>query len=326
MVKALLEAQGQHKYELLPMCRFTESKAARRFTKEYPSLPLRSWQEHSQEDLEACFQGCFGVFVQTDTYAFPLKTRKEWTRSEIELAHRILRAAQKCKVQHITYSSLPSIFDATNGAHNIRHFEAKNHIAKLFKESDIPTTIVSSGPFFTNIFTPQYSYYSGDTFILSTPANPQKLCGWVDPSQDIGQVVRTAFERGLTDEEIKVCGPQISFADLARTFTCVTGFKARYVQCSAEEFKARVCEDSAFQEDLDALGQWLASMPGDKSLYGTEGKASIVKCEKELGVKFSNWEEYLRRAKWLRPTKQVEFEKSVMKPPTIKVSIKVRAT
>lgn len=334
MVKSLLSANdGLVTYEVVPMSRFADSKAARRFRQEYPDIVLKTWQEDSLDDLISCFSGCHGVFAQTDTYAFPLQSRRDWTDSEISLGQLIICAAEVCNVKHIVYSSLPSVFNASNGAHNIRHFEAKHHISSMFEESSIASTRINSGPFFTNIFTPQFSFYSGDTFILSTPANPQKTCGWVDPSVDIGALVLSVLSSQVAKENrsFDISGKQLSFAELARTFSSVTGFKARYVQCTIEEWVDRVCvppsselaATSVFRQDLEALGEWLATMPSHKSVYGTVEADEVKRSERLMQVKCSSWEAYLRRAKWLQPTKQMQFEKASSSSKTSRMSVRI---
>jgi hypothetical protein len=207
----------------------------------------------------------------------------------------------------VIYPTFPSIFNASNGRINIRRFETKYQVSLDIKSSSIPSTILCPGPFYTDFQTPQYAYWEGERVIFSTPAAPSNKMGFTDPGHDIGWFARAAFDKGpdfMEGEEVPVCGELISYSDLAENFTCVTGIKAEYLQCTVEEFEARFEDYSEpDRKDLGGLGKWLAIAPSDMSCYGTIPMDRSFRAESGSRVKALTWEKFLERTRWGGPAR-----------------------
>jgi hypothetical protein len=141
--------------------------------------------------------------------------------------------------------------------------------------------------------------------IFSTPASPDKKMGFADPGHDIGWFTRAAFKKGpefMKQQYVPVCGQSISYDDLALRFFAVTGIKAEYRQCSAEEFEARFENFSeADRKDMGALAKWLAVAPSDGVCYGTIDMERLSFAERGLNVKALSWEAFLERTRWSGP-------------------------
>lgn len=173
------------------------------------------------------------------------------------------------------------------------------------RSSSIPTTILCPGPFYTDFDDMRYVHFEGDTVIFSTPAGPTKRMGWADPGHDIGWFARAAFDAGpdlMKGQDIPVCGQSITHDELASKFTAVTGVKAEYRQCSAEEFAA-VSGDNILQriEDSSAIGEWLAIAPDNITCYGTVKAVALADVARKLCVKALSWEAFMERTGWTGP-------------------------
>jgi hypothetical protein len=128
--------------------------------------------------------------------------------------------------------------------------------------------------------------------------------GWADPGHDIGWFARAVFDAGpefMKGQDL-VCGQSIAYDELASKFTAVTGVKAIYRKCSAEEFAASSRNTIAPKNDSSkALGEWLAVAPDNMTCYGTIENSVLTEVEKGLGVKALSWESFLERTGWRGP-------------------------
>ena len=213
--------------------------------------------------------------------------------------------SQAARISHLIYPTFPSIFNASNGRINIRHFETKYQICRQIQSCSVPSTVLCPGPFYTDFNKPQYAYWEGDTIVLSTPAAPSKSMGWADPGHDIGWFARAAFDQGpewMKGLEVPVCGHSILYSDLASKVTAVTGIKAKYRQCSVEEFEARPGNYGELRkEEMRALGQWFTIAPDNRTCYGTVEMSRLMCVERDLGIKALSWEMHLERTRWRGP-------------------------
>lgn len=76
------------------MTRSLTHKLARRFSSDYPQLSLVKWQLENTESLRQCFQGCYGVFIDSGVFLPPESSLDEWSEAELALGDRCLVAAE----------------------------------------------------------------------------------------------------------------------------------------------------------------------------------------------------------------------------------------
>jgi len=310
VVDALLFNKGEIEYHVRPLTRSLTSKLAKRFEYDYPQLSLMQWDMDNTSSLQKCFEGCYGAFIDSGILLSPESSLKEWTRAELALGERCRQAAEKAGIKHLIYPSFPSIFNASNGRINIRHFETKYQITLQLKASSIPNTILCPGPFYTDFNDMGYATRDGDVVVFSTPAAPTKRMGWSDPGHDIGWFARAALDAGpeaRKEKLVPVCGQSISYEDLASKFTAVTGIKAVYRQCSVDEFGTLGVVPSferVKKKEVRELGEWLAVAPDDRTCYGTIGMDQLNRVEREMGVNALSWEQFLERTGWRGPRNQ----------------------
>jgi hypothetical protein len=77
-------------------------------------------------------------------------------------------------LKHVIYPTFPSVFNASNGRINIRHFETKHQIALWLRVSPVQSTILCPGPFYTDFNDMQYASWDSGVVVFSTPAAPTK--------------------------------------------------------------------------------------------------------------------------------------------------------
>jgi len=307
VVDALLFNKGDIEYRVRPLTRSTTSKLAQRFVDNYPQLSLIQWNINDISSLQKCFEGCYGAFIDSGVLLPHEISLKEWTRTELALGERCCQAAEEAGVKHIVYPTFPSVFNASNGRINIRHFETKHQIALRLRASPVASTVLCPGPFYTDFNDMEYASWDGNVLVFSTPAAPTKRMGWCDPGHDIGWFARAAFDLGpdcMEGEDVPVSGPVFSYEDLASKFSAVTGIKAVYRQCSLEEFGKLEGVDGVKGKEVRALGEWLAVAPDEGACYGTVGMDKLKQTQREVGVRALSWEQFLERTGWRGPVKR----------------------
>lgn len=94
VINALSFTKGSIEYKVRPMTRSLTSKLAQRFEHDYPQLSLVEWQLDNTESLQKCFQGCYGAFIDSGVLLAPDTTAREWTRAELALGERCIKAAE----------------------------------------------------------------------------------------------------------------------------------------------------------------------------------------------------------------------------------------
>ncbi|KAI9776634.1 MAG: hypothetical protein M1839_009440 [Geoglossum umbratile] len=309
---------GKARYDVRPLTRNLNNVAGRRFIEDYPELHLMEYNWEREDSICYCLAGCYGVFFVTENSALPPGTEGDLATEEYELGMRIADAAWTVGVQHLVYTSLQSIYDASNGRLYVHHFESKNYIGKYIRQKGLPTTLLYPGPFYTNFNCPQYCYWAKDvtsgkpTVIFCSPAAPNKLMGWVDAMYDIGSFVRAAFDKGpaVAAKDYPANTKNITYESLASLFTAVTGVPAIYRQLTVEEFVSRAAETLRYTKgsqlslDTERLAEWFMEAPNDKTGFGTMPMSDLEMANDDLGVQASPWEEYLERSQWMGPPRK----------------------
>lgn len=100
-----------------------------------------------------------------------------------------------------------------------------------------------------------------------------------------------------------VVAPKITFAEMARTFSAVTGQRAAFEPISLDE-RGRIVARAAgkgYERDIRQMMEWIAVAPVDKvCCYGTMDEAEDLSAV-DLGVRASTFEERLVRVGWQGP-------------------------
>lgn len=100
-----------------------------------------------------------------------------------------------------------------------------------------------------------------------------------------------------------VVAPKVTFADMARTFSVVTGQQAVFEPISLDEWGQTVARAAGkgYERDIRQMMEWIAVAPREKVCYGTMDEAEDLSGV-DLGVRASTFEEWLIRSGWKGPS------------------------
>lgn len=110
---------------------------------------------------------------------------------DAELVHgkNVADAAKEAGVQHLIYSSLLNVTEASGGRlKNVPHFDLKAQVEQYIRSTGVPCTFVLPGYFMTN-HTKIGMLRRGDDgmYNLTYPVGRDAKFPLIDPSEDIGK-------------------------------------------------------------------------------------------------------------------------------------------
>ena len=184
-----------------------------------------------QASIGKALDGVYGVFGVTNFW--------EHFAKEKEQGENMIRAIAGAGVQHLVYSSLPSIEKATGGVLKSPHFDIKAEHETLIRTLGIPATFVHVPFYYENFlyfFPPrpagdgsyQFGFPQGDTPLAAISV------------QDVGRIVAPVFEQPETyiGKVLKLAGDELPPADYAAAMARATGKDVRYSYVPRETFAA----------------------------------------------------------------------------------------
>ncbi len=158
---------------------------------------------------------------------------------------------------------------------------------------DLKTIFVALGSYMQNWGTfIKASKLEDGTIVFSLPLDQKAKFHLVDVN-DLGPVVREILENPekFVGQTIRICGEEISFEDISRTFTKVTGIPAISKTLTPEEYRANLSwlPKNALDIILDMF-KWYEE-------YGLFGKDKDWKNGQKI-KKLNTFEEWLKKTGW----------------------------
>lgn len=151
---------------------------------------------NSKDTAAPAVKGAHTVFFVTNFW--------ESRDADVELAQgqHITDAAKEAGVQHIVFSSLPSVTDISGGRlTHVTHFDSKSKIEKYIVNSGIAATFVQPGYFMSNLNTAIKKQEDG-SYTFTVPVNADKaqlpLC---DIGNDYGKLYISTPSYNSRDRE-----------------------------------------------------------------------------------------------------------------------------
>jgi uncharacterized protein YbjT (DUF2867 family) len=205
-----------------------------------------------QATLTRALDGVYGVYsVQAANFADP--------ESEVRQGINLAAAAARSRISHLVYSSAVGADKKTG----VPHFESKFRIEEHIRGTGTPYTILRPAFFMENWMGMKDQLDKG---VIAFPMRPETRLQMIAVA-DIGGVAVTAFERpGLWHgRAVELAGDEMSFHELAETFSRVLGHPVEYQQVPWDQFEQqagheitvmfRWMEDVGFHIDIAALRQ-----------------------------------------------------------------------
>ncbi|KAJ3835791.1 putative NmrA-like family domain-containing protein 1 [Lentinula raphanica] len=221
-----------------------------------PNVTLMKGRQDSQEDLHRAFEGVYGAWVNIDGFSLGEK-------DELFYGIRAYEIARHHHVQHYIWASLP--YTLRNGNWDEKyhtHADSKARIRDLIlaqgqegMKSSILTTVPYMEMLLDGVFVPRER--PDGTFVWMNPATTGKFA--LISLEDVGYYSLWLFDNisesaGL---DLTVVTDYVSFEDIARTFTKVTGKKGEHQTVTLEEYLPMA------EPYPDAPVNWYAVGPND---------------------------------------------------------------
>ncbi|OAX82498.1 hypothetical protein ACJ72_03153 [Emergomyces africanus] len=212
-------------------------------------------------------------------------------KKEVEYSQgkNVADAAKAAGVSHFIFSSLINVTEATKGRlPNVDHFDGKADVEKYIKSIGLPATFVLAGYFMSNF---EMSLRKGEdgVFTLNMPISDKAQFPLFDVA-DTGKYVTAAMVKypATLGRDIYEAIDYYTPSRIVSEFTEVTGYPAKVVQITPEQYKSFMPAFAA-QEFLE--NHQLLEGPG---YYAG---ASLGESLAILEQKPTSWKEFVEQAK-----------------------------
>ncbi|KAL5313439.1 hypothetical protein ACEPPN_019172 [Leptodophora sp. 'Broadleaf-Isolate-01'] len=253
-------------------------------------IEMKSADMGSKSSLVEAIKGSHTVFLVTTPDFMSGQPSQELIHGK-----NVADVALEAGVQHLIFSSLLHVTEATNGRlKHVLHFDLKADVERYIRSIGLPSTFIFPGYFMSN-FTALQMLKKGEdgVYTLAYPFTEKAEFPLIDTESDIGKYVVATMKC-----RTKVLGKQIlAAADyytptrIVAEFEEVTGKKGRFVQVDAETYKSflpgplaeEMLENHLFIDD-----------PG---YFAGKSLKESVELLDEVGLKSTTWKEFLEKNK-----------------------------
>ncbi|KAL2829488.1 hypothetical protein BDW59DRAFT_170508 [Aspergillus cavernicola] len=254
VVKALSES-GRYAVRLLT--RNTASDHAKKLA-ELPNVTLQRGSQDSQKDLHAAFTGVYGAWVNLDGFTLGEK-------NELFYGVRAYEIARHHGVKHYVFAKIDYGLRQAgwDEQYHCGHNDAKGRVGDLIlshgqSHSGMMTSVFTTGPYmdmlFDGMFVPEEQ--SDGSFVWENPAADGKIP--LIALDDVGVYNLWIFDNPSESAglDLEVATDQVSFAEIAATFTKVTGKKGVHKRVPLEDYLAKA------EPYPGAYSNWTVTEPG----------------------------------------------------------------
>ncbi|KIW10114.1 hypothetical protein PV08_11074 [Exophiala spinifera] len=200
------------------------------------NVTLVEGSQDNQQDLHRAFHGVYAAWVNTDGFTLGEK-------NELFYGCRAYEIARSEGVQHYVYASTDFALKDTNWDENYHwgHNDAKGRVAEYILaqgQQGMKSSILTTGPYMNmlwdGMFVPKEK--EDGSFVWANPARSGKIP--LIALEDVGVYSLWLFDNlhessGL---ELKVATDEVSFQEIAATFTQVTGKKGVHQYVPLDEY------------------------------------------------------------------------------------------
>ncbi|KIL88492.1 hypothetical protein FAVG1_08573 [Fusarium avenaceum] len=223
------------RYNVRVLTRNTQSDHAVKLA-ELPNVTLLQGSQDNQKDLHIAFTGVHGAWVNLDGFILGEK-------NELFYGIRAYEIARHHGVKHYIFANTDFALRKANWDEQYHwgHNDAKGRVADLILshgQSGMKTSILTTGPYMDmlldGMFVPQQQ--SDGSFVWENPAADGKIP--LIALDDVGVYSLWIFDNPSQSAglDLEVATDQVSFADIAATFTKMTGKKGIHRRVPLEDY------------------------------------------------------------------------------------------
>jgi len=153
-------------------------------------------------------------------------------------------AAKEEGIQHIVFSSLINVTEATGGKlTHVPHFDSKNDIENYIRSTGVPSTFMLPGYFMSN-FASMFNKGEDGVYNFAMPISDNAQFPLFDVAQDTGNFVKSILKNAdtLNGKQVLAATAYYNPKQIIADFEEVTGNKMRYIQISGDQFKSYLPE------------------------------------------------------------------------------------
>jgi uncharacterized protein YbjT (DUF2867 family) len=184
----------------------------------------------SVERLAECFSGSYGLFLVTQIGT-----------DEVACGKRVVDAAHKAGVKHLIFSTMPDPAKISGGKWNVPFYTTKATIESYIRDLQQRdkafqyVTFVNPSIYYENFLTGFAPKVQGEELVFNLPDTKHIVAFSVG---EMGVAVVTAFKHPhkYNMKRLHYVGQQISFGEIAKIWSKVTGYKTRWNTMPLDEF------------------------------------------------------------------------------------------
>ncbi|KAK4121183.1 NmrA-domain-containing protein [Parathielavia appendiculata] len=293
VIRAVLaDTELSKTFKIRAVTRDVSSNSAQALSKQ--GIEVVTADMSSPASLSKALEGTHTIFLVT----LPDFVTGAALGTEFEHGKNVADAAKAAGVQHLVFSSLINVTEASNGRlPHVAHFDRKAEVENYIRSLGTPATFIQPGYYMTNFTNLQLLRKGEDgSYTLAGPTSPTKAqLPLFFPDSDTGK-----YFVAVVKNRSKVLGKQIHAAADYYTptrimveFQEVAGKKGQYVQLDQEVYKSFLPPPIA-QEILE--NELLCEEPG---FFAGGSLAEGHELLAEVGLKPTTWKDFLESKKEL---------------------------
>ncbi len=222
--------------------------------------------------------------------------------TEIQQGKNIADAAKSAGVRHIVFSSVLNVSRASNNKMTgVSHFDSKAKIAEYITSLSIPASFFMPGFYMTNL--PRQCKNKDGVIVWALPVSEKAQFPMFDTKNDTGKYVTAIFLKGLNDnsvfgKEFPAATRYMTPVEIMDEVASVKGVKASFLEVGYNDWVGVLKGMGMPAHGAEDLGQNMLLCDTSKGGVGYYGGADVVQPQKELGVKPTEWREWLEANEW----------------------------
>ncbi|KAG8880548.1 hypothetical protein FRB97_000718 [Tulasnella sp. 331] len=219
---------------------------------------------------------------------------------EIAEGKMLIDAAISAKVKLIVWSGLSAAEKHSGGKYvHIDHFTGKGKITEYGRETTASHGIqfvnVEAGLYMSNfvLMMPPQKQEDG-SYVYALPAPADSTAPLLDTVSDYGLFVRKAMEASQM-QNIYAYGEEISYADIVKQMSDITGKKVMFKEISKEEYEQALIGAGMPARIALELYEMIAYIASDVGYFGTK---DIAGSRAGLEQLTHSWADFVKATDW----------------------------